>query len=92
MLSFYHNFPLLCRHYLAETVFEDIKLELREDVVEYFKASVKPEIRAALGRHWEKDLFFARFGHLTLMTRRKNWFQNFLPVIFMESIWMKRAF
>lgn len=50
MLSFYHNFPLLCRHYLAETVFEDIKLELREDVVEYFKASVKPEIRAALGK------------------------------------------
>lgn len=35
---------------LTETVFEDIKPELREAVVEYFEASVKPEIRAALGK------------------------------------------
>lgn len=35
---------------LTETVFEDVKPELREAVVEYFEASVKPEIRAALGK------------------------------------------
>lgn len=34
---------------LTETVFEDILPEMREAVVEYFEASVKPEIRAELG-------------------------------------------
>ena len=35
---------------LTETVFEEIKPELREAVVEYFEASVKPEIRETLGK------------------------------------------
>lgn len=34
---------------LTETVFEDILPETREAVVEYFEASVKPEILAELG-------------------------------------------
>ena len=33
-----------------ESVFEDIPSEQREKVVEYFKESVAPEIRAELGR------------------------------------------
>ena len=35
---------------LTETVFEEIKPELREAVVEYFETSVKPEIRETLGK------------------------------------------
>lgn len=35
---------------LTETVFEEIEPELREAVVEYFEASVKPEIRETLGK------------------------------------------
>lgn len=44
---------------LTKTVFEDIPPELREAVVEYFEASVKPEIRVELGSGFIFRPFFA---------------------------------